>query len=466
MPDTIANMKRWKKIVTCAGMLIALFLVLLVALDIIAPKIINLDSSKEKIRSYASRELGIEVDFSRIEPSIFPRPGIVLDDATFRIPGTLEGAVRQITVKAKLLPLITGRIVLEDLYVDQPAITLSMKMQKGETKDKGEKIPISGMNDLMGTILLILSHEHEMKISDGRLTIVRDERPVLEFASLNAEMASRGNEIELDIQATSNMVQSIEIGMRIDPGKRSAAGQMNLKYIELGKIAGLFSPATAEHFGDRRANLQFGLNMSKRKFVFTGVEGDAGRISFSGLEAQIDLRNDEPLLRCTTGTLNIALDELLKTLAPLESLTAGLKDIQTATGTAKLMIRNIEGPLFKPSAWVFAVSAELKNVAVESTRLPGPLMIKTGTLSAVPDRIEFSHLKLSMIDTSLEVSGVGLSAEGSNGQDHNPGNDREPDAPVDKYHYRIAAAFSNGISPHHTDGEDGVERWFRYRGHH
>lgn len=398
-------MNRWKKILIGAGALLALFIVLLISLDILAPLIINLESSREKIRAYASREIGVEVDFARIEPSLFPRPGIVLDKATFRIPGTLEGAVRRITIKAKILPLIRGKIVLADLRIDQPVIPLRMKMQEGEAREKTKKVLLSGAKDLMRMFFLILSRGNQVKISEGKLSIVPDGRSVIEFAPLNADIASRGNMIELDIRTLSNVAQNIEISMRIDPEKQTIAGRVDLENVKLHEVAELLSPATAEYVSDTQVNLRFGLDMSERQIRLTDLEGSAGRTVVSGVDAQIDLQDGAPRLRCSSGTVDIAVDELLQRLTLAQSLTGGLKDIQSAAGNAVLTIRKIEGPMFRPSAWVFDISGELKDVAVNSPRLPGPVIMRTGTLLAAQDHIEFSNIQMDMIDTSLQVSG-------------------------------------------------------------
>ena len=119
-------MNKQKKIFICITGIIVLFIALMIALDLLAPRLVNLEATKVKIRRVVSEEIGGDLNYDRIGLSIFPRPGIVLEQATFSLPDTLAGTIDSVKLHAELLPLFKGKVVVSSLLIYEPSFSINI----------------------------------------------------------------------------------------------------------------------------------------------------------------------------------------------------------------------------------------------------------------------------------------------------------------------------------------------------
>ena len=118
-----------KKILLSMGAL----LVLLVVLAILLPFIIDLNKYQDRYRPLIEDALNRKVSLTDMRLTILPRLGVriagftVMDDPTFS-----AGAFASLTaldVGVKLLPLLTGRVEVEEITLQDPVITVIKNRQ-------------------------------------------------------------------------------------------------------------------------------------------------------------------------------------------------------------------------------------------------------------------------------------------------------------------------------------------------
>jgi len=139
------------------------------------------------------------------------------------------------------------------------------------------------------------------------------------------------------------------------------------------------------------------------------VRGMLGKSAFSDLSADLQW-GAEPYLEVTSGQLQISLDEIYPWLASFEEMGNAAKDIRSIAGSLTVSPLSGKGPLYRPKEWQFSATGDVKDLAVETSLLSGPIEVVRGGFHAVDDgtrqELSFTEAQLTALDASLKVSGA------------------------------------------------------------
>jgi uncharacterized protein involved in outer membrane biogenesis len=94
-----------------AGAGASLLLVVLLALAVIVPRLVDSSWLKEMIQTEVAKQIEWNFDFQKAELSILPSPSVALKQVSLNIPETAQLNLDTIRVYPKLLPLLIGNIV-------------------------------------------------------------------------------------------------------------------------------------------------------------------------------------------------------------------------------------------------------------------------------------------------------------------------------------------------------------------
>jgi hypothetical protein len=108
-----------------------------------------------------------------------------------------------------------------------------------------------------------------------------------------------------------------------------------------------------------------------------GLHGKIGNSTFSNYSDRISWEG-EPSVDVQSGTFNLVMDEIFPWLTTHEKLAKELENIENISGLAEVTVKSMKGPLLKPAELQYEVQGSLKNVVLNSTKLPGPLSINKG----------------------------------------------------------------------------------------
>ena len=123
-------MSKRKKIIIWITGTVGALLVLIFIFLLLAPKLINLGPIRERVLTELSQMVGGEVSFQRVDLSFFPRPEVVIHQASLSIPEITSGNLKVLHAYLKIWPLLKGRVQLDRLKIEGPDFTV--KLQKGD----------------------------------------------------------------------------------------------------------------------------------------------------------------------------------------------------------------------------------------------------------------------------------------------------------------------------------------------
>ena len=187
-------MTRRKKILRIFIVVFGAFLVLLLAFQLIVPKLINLESIKGKILASASEKVGGEVQCHKIGLSLFPYPHVVINQLSVSIPRKVSGSMDALGVYAKFLPLLRGKLQIAEVNLESPEfkVVLPTKATKNPEKELPEtSLDIPTLSAQILAPLILEAPNLEVEIENGILELSQEDESLYAFNSIDARFSHR-----------------------------------------------------------------------------------------------------------------------------------------------------------------------------------------------------------------------------------------------------------------------------------
>lgn len=198
-------------LLACLG---AGFILLLTAI-LIVPRFIDRGSMGDKLRSEVSKLVDGEFDFKRIDLSLFPSPHVLLADATLNIPQRISASIQVIEVYIEFLPLLTGKINLNNARIQQPDLKIMLpKTISGESAQANPE----AVGDLLRNVSAAFAALPVFKIpafnghvTKGRLKLVYDNTTAFELHDFEADLQNVSDKVSYRITGNSDILNSVSI---------------------------------------------------------------------------------------------------------------------------------------------------------------------------------------------------------------------------------------------------------------
>ena len=189
--------------------------ILLLAAILIVPRFIDRGSMGDKLRSEVSKLVDGEFDFKRIDLSLFPSPHVLLADATLNIPQRISASIQVIEVYIEILPLLTGKINLNNARIQQPDLNIILpKSTVGNSATASPEM----VGDLLRNVSAAFAALPVFKIpafnghvTKGRLKLVYDNTTAFELHDFEADLQNVSDKVAYRITGNSDILNSVSI---------------------------------------------------------------------------------------------------------------------------------------------------------------------------------------------------------------------------------------------------------------
>ncbi|WP_447979550.1 type II secretion system protein GspN [Candidatus Nitrospira bockiana] len=230
---------------------LALFVVVVIAVLLAVPFLIDLNAYQDRYRPLIEKALNRNVKFDSIRLTIVPRLGArisgftVLDDPAFS--SGAFASLASLDIGIKLMPLLTGRVDVEEIVLKEPRITVIKNAQGvlnvstlgagGPAAAEEKRTPPEGEGPLRALALLAVD---QVLLTDGRLTYQdRVPAPPVEYRveQLNVRLESvrLGERARIHLDA---LVQPSNVPVALDGTVGPLVESLDLKAIDLMVGAG------------------------------------------------------------------------------------------------------------------------------------------------------------------------------------------------------------------------------------
>jgi len=366
------------------------------------------------------------LDFSPWSSSAPGKIDLKITGTNVDVPSTREVALElfgESPVVQDIFKIIKGGKVPAINYTDHASSLADLGSLKNMTLDGGI---LDGKIFVPGVALDLEGVEGNVTISEGVLNGV-NLKAQLESSqcldgSLKLGLKDKDDLFNLDITVDADLAQLPPILNRVvknDAFLKELALVDNPKGRARGR---LYLGDSIDSIDARVEVSQFNLSANYRRLphplkidsgqyfykgITTGVNnlsGKMGKSSFTALSSQTSW-DQAPELKITSGKAVIDLTEIYPWLKSSKIISENLYGLEGVHGVIAVSSIQYQGKLFEPENFQFQISGEARNVALNSSLLPGILEVTKGFFNSTAENILISDSHARLLDASMKVSG-------------------------------------------------------------
>ena len=269
--------------------------ILLLAVVIIAPKVIDSKAVRDKLRSEIKETAGLEIAFKHLGIDFFPHPQLTFDRVAFSIPLVVKAKAVSVTVHPKILPLLLGKMQIAGLRLDSAELnyTLPKKPATGKTIPP----PVS-FYDLAKRIQSVVSTLPEFKIpnldfrvDNSSANLFVGEQKFLELTEVNSHLAGPPAGRKITVRCKSNLWQGISMSGLLNTKTFKGSGQIQLtQFRPQGLLANLF-PDSPIRLTDAPANLTIDFKTNEPGQLQAELNGSSPHLKFHTAKEALSIKN-------------------------------------------------------------------------------------------------------------------------------------------------------------------------------
>jgi hypothetical protein len=287
--------KRRRKIVVGISAALFVALMLLVAAIFIAPKVIDSEAVKAKVRSEIKETAGAEIDFKHLIIDFFPHPHVIVNQVELSISPGVRGKAASIRIRPKILPLFLGKMQIAGLRLDSAELDYTLPEKPATAKPTPP--PVS-FYDLGKRIQSIVAGLPEFKIPDLDFQVINSQanlfvgnRKFLELTAVNSHLEGPPAERKISVSCKSNLWQRISMSGLLNTRTFKGSGQIQLtQFRPQGLVADLF-PNTDIRVTDGPADLTIDLKMDEPGQLQAELNGSSPHLKFHSAKEALNIEN-------------------------------------------------------------------------------------------------------------------------------------------------------------------------------
>jgi len=300
-----------RKIVFFGAGCFALLLILFVALALLLPYLVNLESTREKIEALLFRQVGGRVEYRKIDLFYFPRPGVEVHQVTVSLDEKVVGTAQSLQVYPELTALFKGKLRVARIEIESPDVTLSFPAERAEVKERPEGTALKELEEIVAVVAAIVPRL-KVVLKDGRLNLVKGSQTVFSFSDIQANMTGSPREPKIEITCRSNLWERISAEATINPVDLKGHGHIEIARFHPHLLSGFLSPDSPLKVTDSELNLNISFEAKGQGVFQTALEGSISKLTLQEGSEETVIRGKrfQGAFQMEEGRLDISLGEL------------------------------------------------------------------------------------------------------------------------------------------------------------
>lgn len=196
------------------GGLVAVAAVIVFFAAFLLPRLIDSQLIKDEIQSEFLKKSAARVTFARLHLGWFPRPRVLIEDATVYLDDRTQGSIQSAEIYPSIFHLLTGRLVVRRALLNGPKFTVILpeNSQPPLTLEELERRIRSALIDFtMGLPLAGL------EIAAGSAEIHLGDKPPVMLENIAGSIFASPAEVRCDLGARSNLAERLRLQGKIAP---------------------------------------------------------------------------------------------------------------------------------------------------------------------------------------------------------------------------------------------------------
>lgn len=272
--------------------LIGTLLALLLAIVLLFPVLVSLDTVKKRVVARISEEVEGNVTFQSLDFSFFPRPHALINQGVVSVPGRVNGTFETLRLYPKILPLIIGRLGLVKVLVEQPdfKVMIPMRLKMGGKSDSSpllKKIEES-LTPLLASLAIHAPHL-VIGIESGCVEFSGERESLFTFHHITARIALPPEELTCHLTCSSDLGEVIEFEWRLNIENLRGKGRFDLKDFCPHRLFNRFLPDAFLCLAESRSDLKLNID-------FVGAQTLTGNMEWAFPHLVLQHENEEVIL--------------------------------------------------------------------------------------------------------------------------------------------------------------------------
>ncbi len=259
-----------RRIIKWLGGLSGLCVILLFAIALILPRILDSQPVKEKIRAFLLAKTNENVAFEKIDLVWLPRPTVVVHGASLSVADAVSGKIESIEVYPSIRGLLSGRLDISRVEAVRPAVAVRLPepaegaFNIDEIESKIRSIITTLGTEIPGIAVTVRGGSAEIKIGD---------RPAVIITDFDGRLKAPPDDVDLRISCRANVFDSLHIEGNIAAATLATQGRMKIERLNLRESIAALWPRPPEYVESGDLSLEVGLTSTGLKKINTEING-------------------------------------------------------------------------------------------------------------------------------------------------------------------------------------------------
>ena len=222
----------------------ALPILALIALVLAAPLWIDAAAVRAQVERWIGDATGGRARFAAIELHWLPRPGIVLSEPRFAMPGTIDVAAKSAAVDLDILGLLLGSVQPRTVRVASPRIRATLPEPSGDSPAFSLAQAEQRLRAVVDAVV-DAAPGADVQVDDGAVEVRLGTRPPFTVDHLSLRFAVVHGVIDAQLDCAAPWWDKLQIALRIARGTLAGEGHaevVGLSAHRLGELAGIGTP--------------------------------------------------------------------------------------------------------------------------------------------------------------------------------------------------------------------------------
>ncbi|MFZ0132024.1 MAG: AsmA-like C-terminal region-containing protein, partial [Desulfobacterales bacterium] len=272
---------------------------------------------KSRIRAELSRQVGGQVDFGRVDLTVYPRPRVSIHHGSVSLPQKLAGSAEMVTVTPEILPLLYGRIGIRELRIQKPDVTVFLQSSPEKDTPPPTLAAIGALGRRVAAVAAALPGLHrpgiQTYLENGRVKLIFEDESAVELSDVAARLSGDSDHFEFQVAGTSTVADSISVAGRVDTGRIQGHARLQLSGLRPQAIVPAISPDFSIEMGaaadmkvditlNGAENIQADIDIFLPAVTLAGKHKIA-ELKNAGIEGRVDLDRDAATITLSNLTL-------------------------------------------------------------------------------------------------------------------------------------------------------------------
>jgi len=234
-----------------AGIVAALF----AALVFLGPRLVNTKAFRNLAVTALERSTGVRLAYARAEVSLFPRPRVLVREATLDIPGLAQGKITTLQVDPDLFPLLRGNVRIGNILLDTP--DFQVRIPPGPKPEKAFSLEEFERNftSLLAT-LRKKAPATVVTVRNGRIELSDGDGPIVSLRELDARVGFPPERMTLSVRCASRYWERLSIDSSVHPTGLRGDTRVEASRFRIREFVERLAPGTAPWLGETELSLR------------------------------------------------------------------------------------------------------------------------------------------------------------------------------------------------------------------